>query len=532
MSRLSSSDAFWMNAEPDGAPFAIGALVVLDGPAPSLDELRRLVTGRLVHAERMRQRLQTHPLGLRHPEWVPADPDLAHHVREVSLDGPGDEAEVEQAVSEILATPMDYGRPLWDLTMLTGLGRGSWAIVSRLHHTVADGHGALMLTGRLIDADPAGTTSLTEALDAMITARATARPPEPAGSPDGQARTSSPDPGEDQGAASTSALVLAAARRGGDLILRALRTAPAAAEAMQRPAGAVAAQLPGTAGVLAGDPGQDRTWTTTTVTMSDVKRIRAALGGTVNDVVMALMSGGYRALLGDLGIDPDQQAIRVLVPVSLRSPGDLAANNQISGLLVTLPLAGTAEQRHADLRAHLDAVKGLGVASLAAPVLDAIDRGVPAFVQTLAVRSFTGQVGAAFAETLVTNVPGPPFPIYVAGRRARSVAPTIPLGGPWRLVTGVVSYDGVLHFGITGGQGIGDRVHLVAAGVQDTLAELTALAEAAPPPSTTPTPPQRPPPNPDRTRPGPWTGAAPPTSAPRLDPGVVGVDLEREVPPA
>ena len=99
---------------------------------------------------------------------------------------------------------------------------------------------------------------------------------------------------------------------------------------------------------------------------------------------------------------------------------------------------------------------------------------------TVAVRALTGQVGTAFTETLVTNVPGPPFPIYVAGRRALSVAPTIPLGQPWRLTTGVISYDGTLHFGFTGGQGIGDRVHLFATGVQDTLNELTALADAAP----------------------------------------------------
>jgi hypothetical protein len=210
--------------------------------------------------------------------------------------------------------------------------------------------------------------------------------------------------------------------------------------------------------------------------MGDVRRIRAAFGGTVNDVVMALMSGAYRALLADLGVDPDQQAVRVLVPVSLRSPGDLSANNQISALLVSLPLAGTTAARYADIRAHLEAVKDLGVAGLGAPILDTIDRAVPAFVQTVAVRRFTGQVGGAFTETLVTNVPGPPFPIYVAGHRALSVAPTIPLGQPWRLTTGVVSYDDALHFGFTGGQGIGDRVHLVAAAVQQALIELTTLA--------------------------------------------------------
>ncbi len=480
MSRLSATDAFWMNAEPAGPPFAIGALVVLEGPGPSLSDLRTLVADRLGDAERMRQRLQVDPRGLRHPRWVPAKPDLDHHVSAMDLPDPGDDAQLERAVSALLSAPMDYDRPLWDLTMLTGLQHGRWAIVSRLHHTVADGHGALMLTGRLIDADPAGTTSLTEALDQLITARAAVR--------DGGQSGSTPDPVDPEltpseepapsGDRSAAALrVVQAARRGGDLVAGALATATATAESLQRSAGAVAAHLPGTAGVLAGDPGPDRTWTTTMVPMSDVKRIRAAFGGTVNDVVMALMSGAYRALLADLGDDPDQEAVRVLVPVSLRSPGDLSANNQISALLVTLPLAGSTAARYADIRAHLQAVKDLGAAGLAAPVLDSIDRVVPAFVQTIAVRRFTGQVGTAFTETLVTNVPGPPFPIYLAGCRACTVAPTIPLGQPWRLTTGVVSYDGQLHFGFTGGQGIGQRVHLVAAAVQQTLTELNSLAD-------------------------------------------------------
>lgn len=480
MSRLSATDAFWMNAEPDGPPFAIGALVVLEGPGPSLSDLRALVAERLGDAERMRQRLQVDPTGVRHPRWVPAEPDLDHHVSAIELPDPGDDHQLERAVSALLAAPMDYQRPLWDLTMLTGLQHEQWAIVSRLHHTVADGHGALMLTGRLIDADPAGTTSLTEALDQLITARAAA--------PDGDRPGDTPDPDDPEvgprrepapaDSRSEAALrVVQAARRGSDLVARALATATATAESVQRSAGAVAAHLPGSAGVLAGDPGQDRTWTTTKVPMSDVKRIRTAFGGTVNDVVMALMSGAYRALLADLGVDPDQEAVRVLVPVSLRSPGDLSATNQISALLVTVPLAGSTAARYADIRAHLEAVKDLGAAGLAAPILDSIDRVVPAFVQSVAVRRFTGQVGTAFTETLVTNVPGPPFPIYIAGRRAHTVAPTIPLGQPWRLTTGVVSYDGQLHFGFTGGQAIGERVHLVATAVQQTLTELNTLAD-------------------------------------------------------
>ncbi len=470
MSRLSSIDAFWINAESDGPPFAIGALVVLDGPAPGLDQMQAFLAARIVDARRMRQRLAPDSLRIRQPEWEDAEPDLNHHVREVTLGGAAGQADLERAVAGIMRTPMDLDRPLWDFTIITGLADGTWAAVSRLHHTVADGQGALLLTGRLIDIDAEGSQTLTDALDALMT----------------QVRAAA-DRGDD--GTSRAAFLAEAAKRGGDLALRALRTIATspdrsealaeAASALSRQAETVAAQLPGRAGVLQGTPGQQRSWTTTQVSLADVKRIRTALGGTVNDIVMTLMSGGYRALLRQWDLDPDAHSIRVLVPVSLRSPGDLASNNQVSALLVVLPLAGDTVSRLGDIRAHLDAVKDLGGAAMAAPIYEAIDRTVPAFVQTYAVRALSGAVGSAFTETLVTNVPGPQFPVYVAGRRVRSLAPLIPIGDPWRLNTGVVSYDGELNFGITGGEGVLDDVRVVAAGIQEALADLLAATGAA-----------------------------------------------------
>ncbi len=464
MSRLSSIDAFWINAETEGPPFAIGALVVLDGPAPSPEEIREIIGTRISGAQRMRQRLVVDSLRVRQPAWEDAEPDLKHHVQHVQLGPDADQADLESAVAEIMQTPMDHDRPLWDYTMFTGLTDGRWAVVSRVHHTVADGQGALLLTGRLIDIDPAGSKTLTDALEEYMALSAAA-----------------PTSGKQD----TGALLADAAKRGGDLVLRALRTAvtsPAAAgEALQAAAGnaaqqadTLATQLPKSAGILAGSPGEHRVWTTTQVALADVQRIRKAHGGTVNDVVMTLMSGGYRALLNGWGMDPDRASIRVLVPVSLRSAGDLASNNQVSALLVVLPLSHGTVARYSDIRAHMNAVKDLGTAPLAAPIYQAIDKTVPAFVQTYAVRAFSGAVGAAFTETLVTNVPGPQFPVYLAGRQARIMAPLIPLGDPWRLNTGVVSYDGMLNFGITGGEGIGDRVHDVSDGIHEALGELLA----------------------------------------------------------
>lgn len=460
VARLSSIDAFWINAEGDGPPFAIGALVVVDGPAPTLAELRTFIAARLPVTPRLRERLVPDPVGLRQPRWEPTEPDLGHHVTTLAL-VEGDQADLEQAVARIMQVRMDEDRPLWDYTLLTGLADGRWAVVSRVHHSVADGQGALLLTGHLIDVDEAGTTSLTAAVESLLPA-APEHPP-----------------------ASRSEALAQGVKQGGDLALRAIRTlrsASATGEAFNaatRRAATVGTQLPKEAGPLAGDPGEHRVWHTTTVSLDDVRTIRRGLGGTVNDVVMTLMSGGYRALLTSWGTDPEGERIRVLVPVSLRSPGNLAANNQVGALLVMLPLAGETAARYDDVRAHLDEVKNLGTAPLATPVYEAIDRTVPAVVQTFAVSALSGTVGGAFVETLVTNVPGPQFPLYVMGRRAHTMAPLIPLGEPLRLNVGVVSYDGILHFGITGGEGIGDGVYQVGAGIQQALRDLLAAAATA-----------------------------------------------------
>lgn len=448
MERMSTIDAVWTNAEGDGPPIAIGSLSVLDGPAPDLEELRALVAERIADAPRMRQRLAKDPLRLRQAGWEDTEVDLRWHVREWPVREPGDQAALEHAVTGLLRTPMHEDHPLWDMTVITGLADGSWGLVQRMHHSMADGQGSLLLTGRLVDASPSGGPTLTEALLAQMGTEAEPR------------------------SKGSRAFLAEAATKGGDLLLRALKTVTST-EQLET----LASQLPQAPGLLAGDPGIERAWTQSIVPLSEVKQIRAALGGTVNDVVMALVSGGYRDLLQTLGKDPQDATVRVLVPVSLRSPGDLATNNQVGGLLVMLPLGGDTVTRFADIREHLDAVKEVSTPNLYSGFYAAVDATVPAFVQSLVVRTVGGKVGSLYAETLVTNVPGPSFPVYVAGRRARTMAPLIPLGEPLRITIGVVSYAGQLFFGITGGHGIEEDVHVVSRGIQAARADLLAAAQ-------------------------------------------------------
>ncbi len=364
---------------------------------------------------------------------------------------------------------MDPELPLWDSTMITGLQDDTWALLTRLHHAVADGQGGLLLTGRMIDVDPDGEMTLTDALDEMMQAFK-------------QSRQSGGD-GDD----SSASRVVVAAKQGGELVLRALRTftsQSASAEALQSASDAAAkaidalsAHLPAKPGPLSGDPGLGRSWATTQVSLSDVREIRSNLGGTVNDVVMTLMAGGYANVLASMG--QQVESLRVAIPLSLRSPGDLRSNNQVSALLVVLPIGGPAPARLADVREHIDSVKDLGIAAVGSPAQAIVDRTVPAFVQTFAVANLTGAVGSAFIDSLVTNVPGPPFTIYVFGREVLTLAPVLPLGAPLRLSAAIFSYNGVLQFGISGGEGMSDAVHEVTAGIQATLAELLEAARSA-----------------------------------------------------
>ncbi len=459
-----------MNVEKGGPPIAIGGVVVMEGPPPTFDEYRESVGSRI--SGRMRERLVPDPLRVRQPEWEEAEPDLTRQIRELALPAPGGEDELHAAVAQIMAVPMDPELPLWDSTLVTGLPDDTWAVVTRLHHTVADGQGSLLLTGRLIDVDPEGTTSLTVALDQMMQAYAASQKARPA---------------EVDDKASTAEKLAEATQKGSDFLLRAMKTLTsasatgeavgAATSAAGKALDALGSHMPQSPGPLAGDPGKDRAWVMTHVSMADVKVIRSSLGGTVNDVVMTLMSGGLARAIAKLGMAAD--VVRVMIPLSLRTPGDLTANNQVSALLVVLPLGGSAAERLADIREHIDSIKDLKVGAVGIPAQAIVDRTVPAFVQTFAVSTLAGKVGATFTESLVTNVPGPQFPIYVMGRHVNVMVPIIPLGEPLRLSTGIMSLNGVLHFGISGGEGVLDGVPEVAKGIQDTLAELLQAAREA-----------------------------------------------------
>jgi diacylglycerol O-acyltransferase len=475
--RMRAMDAVWLDAETGGPPIAVGSLVLAEGPAPTVDEVRAAVKARLDRMPRLSERAVPSRGPVRRPVWTAAEVDTSQHVREQAVQAPADMGAIEDAVSAIMVTPMDLDRPLWDVHMLTGLPDDQFAVVVRMHHAVADGTGSMLLMGHLFDLEPEGGTTLSDYFAAQ------ALRPAPTRTPD--------SPAEQE--ASRRAMVREAASRGGDLTLRALRTvlidpieaarrvADAAqqlsdevghrtAEAARRVDAVGATIAPRTHPLLSGDPGTHRQWRTTRVSLADVKRIRAAYGVTVNDVVMALTSGGYGALMRGRGQATNSEFVKILIPVSTRAPQDLAANNQVSALLIQLPVFGSALERLTWIADHINTLKDAGTAPATKVVLDMLDVA-PARVQTLVVRSDT-PIPEWAVDSLVTNVPGPQFPLYLMGRRVREQYPIIPLRRPIWCSIGVLSYDGTLEFGMAAGDGGNEAVVALQDGIQASLAEL------------------------------------------------------------
>lgn len=467
--RLRAVDTVWLDAERPGPSIAIGGVNEVDGPAPTIEEVRDFVASRIDRMPRLQQRLTHSSLRLRRPTWQPATADLAHHVQQIDVDEPGDAA-LERAVARVMEKPLDFGRPLWDLHLVTGLPEGRFAMITRLHHAVADGLGSMVTLGHLIDTDPQGTTSL---VDVFRQAEASPRP----------------------SARSSTETLMDAASRGGDLTLRALRAslsparaASALADSVEdvssRAAGQVSRSATGIRAVAAprigslvgGDPGQRRYWRTHQVSLSQVRTIRQAFGASVNDVVMTLVSGGYGTMMQRRGQDPTGRFLKVNIPVSLRAPGDLASNNQVTALFVQLPVSGPAVQRMRWIHSHINDVKDAKSAEAIKVIADMLDVA-PALVQTVAVR-LNGPFPEWALDTLVTNVPGPPFGVYVMGRHVRRMMPLVAVGRPLWCTIGVFSYDGRLTFGISTGEG-GEQAGIdIRDGIEQMLHDLLDASQS------------------------------------------------------
>jgi WS/DGAT/MGAT family acyltransferase len=454
--------AFWA-LEDRHASLHIASIAVFDGTPPTQLELRGVYRRAMTRIPRLRQRMRVVPFQLGRPVWVDEPHvDLGYHLRRTALPAPGGEAELDAFVGRLMASHLDPERPLWEVWLVEGLAGGHWGLVTKLHHSMLDGMSGMSLLTRVFETSPDG---------------APARPP----------RRAVPDsaPGRVRLVRTSMAGQLRAGVRLGERAAAAgvhpLRTAVAVTRVGRGLAGYAGAFLrPVADSPLRGPLGAPRRYVTASAELADVNRVRRALGGSVNDVVLAMATAGLRDLLVKRGPDgQDGQEVRPhsarsLVPVSVRTANDDSIDNQVSALLADLPVeCSDPMDRYRAVCAHTARLKTSHEAE-AGSVLTAAGRYVPAPLLAIGLR-LAARAPQRAISTVVTNVPGPRAPLYLLGRRLVAHYPCVPIADRIRIGIAVTSYDGRLWFGITGDGNSMPDVDVVATGIENELSELVAL---------------------------------------------------------
>jgi diacylglycerol O-acyltransferase / wax synthase len=481
MDRLSSFDTSFLANEKRNAHMAIGAVLVFDGAAPTEDEFLAQIRSRLHQLPRLRQRLLTPPLGLGTPFWVDDETfDVRRHVGHATLPAPATDAEMRALAGDLLAPPLDRSKPLWELTLVDGFAEERFAVVYKTHHAMADGISAVDIGMLLFDVEP--STAPPPA----------AEPWRPEPSPSGAALA---------GRAATG--VLDTARRSGRWLGRAARDP---ADASRRAGDGLAGLWEVTWNLARPAPkvpinpariGADREIAWATFDLAEFKRIKNSLGGTVNDVSLAVATGALRAYLAerrseeqplDIGNPVGDKGLRVelkaLVPVSIRTVdehGELG--NKLTAMRGPLPIGiDDPAERLAVISAAMDGLKA-SKQPLGAEAIWGLndwfrDFAPPVLLAPTAAINFSTRL----FNLLVTNFPGPQIPFYLRGRELVAIHPVGFLARRHGLAIAILSYNGRVSFGLLADPDSVPGVERLAAHLEVAVAELVDSAAAAAPP--------------------------------------------------
>jgi WS/DGAT/MGAT family acyltransferase len=450
---LSPLDASFLEIEDHVSHMHIGSVGIFEGPAPSREEMLAAVESKLHLVPRYRQKVRYPPLHVGPPVWLD-DPhfNLDYHVRRTALASPGGHPELRMLVGRVMSQQLDRHKPLWEMWVAEGLGEGCWALVSKVHHCMVDGVSATDLMSVLLDEE-----------------RAPARVPAPRWVPADEPSTAQMIVQPLARRLRSPASALAAAnqlirgpREVADLALNTVR-GTVAMRALLRP-------TPSSS--LNGPIGPHRSWDWAHVQLTDIKTIRAALGGTVNDVVLAVIARGFRDLFLARNEDPSRLVVRTLVPVSVRRPSERGTyNNRVSAMFAELPVGiEDSTERLASIRSQMDTLKRSQQA-VAGEVLTSLSGFAPALLLALGTR-LAFRVPQRTLNTVTTNVPGPQRPLFLAERRMLEAIPYVPVAGQVRIGVAIFSYDGALKFGVTGDYDTAPDIRVVCDGIERGVGEL------------------------------------------------------------
>jgi WS/DGAT/MGAT family acyltransferase len=460
MDRLSPLDSLFLHVEDGVTHMHIASCAIFERPPPRYDDVVDLIERKLPLLPRYRQKVRFVPAHLGPPVWVD-DPhfNLAYHVRHSALPPPGGEEELNNLMGRLMAVELDRHRPLWEVWMVEGLTGGRWALISKVHHCMVDGVSGTDLMVQLLDTNRRTTTRSDD-------------PWTPAPEPSAARLTV-------QGALDLLGIPVRQLQSAGALWRRPRQSFDAARSVMDG-AKALGRELqPAPTLSVEGAIGPHRRWAAARGYLDELKAIRSVLGGTVNDVVLAVIAGAFRDLLLARGDPVDGSVLRSLVPVSVRAAGDHTANNQVSALIAELPV-GVADpvERLDATRREMEALKASHEAETG-ELLSTLAGFTPAIVQVLALRSATAglrRLPQRTVHTVTTNVPGPQYPLYALGREMIEYLPFVPLSQGVRLGVAILSYNGQVRFGVTGDYDTVPEVDWFCRRIEAGIAELAERA--------------------------------------------------------
>lgn len=467
MQSLGGIDALFLHLETADTPMHVGALHLLDAPAADRDffaTVGRHIAARLASSPVFTRRLCTLPLGVANPLWVDGRVDMAYHLKRVRLPAPGTLRELQATVARLHAQRLDRRRPLWQFFLIEGLAVGGYALYSKLHHAAIDGAAGVALAQALLDVDPGGAA-------------------QPQGAGDGRAAAA-----EEPGAMRLLAAALALnVRAGGKLLQQVPAVARTSLGALTGSGGTVLAawarQL-GLAPATVFNRGIDgrRSIATASLPLAPLQAIAATHEATLNDTVLAIVGGalrGYLAARDELPAKP----LLAAMPVSLRASGDRQMNTQATMAQVSLAT---------DVADPLERLRAI---HLTAGAAKAMSRGLqPAFGLSLPSFGLPWLLGAAatlygsglaerlprLANVVVSNVPGPPMPLYIAGARLRTWWPLSIVEHGLGLNITVMRYVDSLDFGLVAAQRLVPDATPLARALQAAFEELALAALPAP----------------------------------------------------
>ena len=463
--RLSAVDASFLHEERQSSHMHVGAIVILEGSPPSQEELCCHIESRLHLVPRYRQKLAFPRLEMGRPFWVDdASFNLDYHVRHTALPPPGSVEQLRRLVGRIFSQRLDRSKPLWEIWLVQGLRVGghsdSFALVSKTHHALVDGISGVDIATVLFDLS--------------------ASPGEiPGGEGDWEPAH---EPSEvDLVAEGVKGIVRAPAKLAGEAVKAVQQPGRSIARAREAVEGlgevARAGLDPAPAVPLNVPIGPHRRVFWLQSELADFKAVKNSLGGTVNDVFLTMVAGGLGRWLRTRGVDTDGLELRGLVPVSIRAQDQHhQLGNRIAAVRGPLPVyARDPVDRLRIVRASMQGVKESKQA-LGAEVITGLEDFAPPTLLAMASRL---NFSTRLFNLIVTNVPGPQFPLYLMGREMQEIVPVAFLPENHALAIAAMSYNGKLDFGLLGDYDAMPDLDVLAELLEESLAELVAAARAA-----------------------------------------------------